>query len=267
MIVSSFVVAPLLTINSLSPKSQSGLDVLSDCTESPKILMSMILQETRAKVSLSIENWREINESCNTLRIHVPGTISLPLYASKIQEPPSNQPTATPDPKQLPEAYALPVGFGKELTYLPNYHGFGVDVLEFHPKNLDGFVGNVEFTWLNILEPLNYYSEGLYIPIRSIQIAGDTLRPTQSFKFSIISPKDYLFEKSIPEASAYQNIAKKEFLAFEINTTTDLAIWYTNSTRQKYQNFILLIFTAIFGIGITLLFEDLISRLRKNKDG
>jgi hypothetical protein len=265
-IMIGLVILPVISIGYLlipdsAQKAQflSGFDILHDCTADLTVLLGLIPSEnTRdVKVAVSINDWEKIKDTCNSVNIYFPG------YTYNQQFLPNLG--SIENIGAIPaEGMGIPISNEAEIIHDPSLYQ---DIIRIKPKESKNFSGTVEFHWLNGLNKTGFGTFSLLLPFHAI--IGDnerTLTGTKAFEVSLVSPSGYDLTSAAPGPSTFKPFADIAFYYFNLEAgNTALSITFSNSSLEHSKDLLLILFSALLGVGLTLVFERMLARLDNKK--
>ncbi len=182
-----------------SPSSLSGFDVLHDCTQQPKVFLSLqpAADSRDVRTDVGILNWSEIKQSCSIIEIHFPGVTYNHNYVINIDADPSSL-----TPEQLaPQNTRKPIRgvFDRDPM-------LGEDIIRIVPQQEPLFDGDVEFDWSYGLRREGFGQSSLHLPFRAIQTQGDKLTGITETEVSLMAPIGYQVTNQSIEQSWFKPI-------------------------------------------------------------
>lgn len=239
-----------------APISLSGFDILTDCATPPVTFISLKpnIDSGVTKVVVAITNWNEIGESCDNLHIYFPGVTSNHQYLLQ---------KGTPDPNNPQEYLTREDRRPLNLAEIVRDSQMLEDIIRIKPKQVSDFVGAVEFEWQNSVSRNEFEIFDIFLPFQILKSPLEELTETKKYEISLVAPRGYTLSSKVPEASRFHTLGDISFYGFDIDVEkTEFSLSFKDQNLTGVKDILLIIFSAILGIGLTLVFEKLTERTK-----
>ncbi|MBK9210762.1 MAG: hypothetical protein IPL71_21765 [Anaerolineales bacterium] len=267
--VIAFVSAIILILILIPPaqhnSSLSGVDVLHDCQSELSIFVSLqpfVENKNDVLAGISILDWNKVSDTCKTFKVIFPGVTSNQVYIVD-SEPLINagvdisQPFAIAYTRRL-----LPADSTVHDPYLNQ------DIISINSSELDEFGGMIQFLWHNGVEKTDFGTYRLFLPFQATQSAESQTQNSRNFDVSLVVTSGMELISHVPEASRFKSTGDMVFYNFQVDAQkTQLMLNFEDPNLRKWKDFLLIALAAVFGVGITWVFEEIKKVYEEKKAG
>jgi len=125
-------------------------------------------------------------------------------------------------------------------------------------NQIDNFSGIIEFTWIEGLQEYDFRKYRIDLPFNAPQPDRDFTKISK-YQINFLMPKNHKMDSSVPSDYKLVNMLGHDSYSFEINPgKTKYLINFSNVNADGFKNLFLIIFSILFGIGLTFIVEEFV---------
>lgn len=268
--VSIITISYLTSSASYYPENIAGLDILHDGNGDPEVFVGLVplhgTQEVYATIFIS--DWEKSLTNCSQIQVYFPGVTYHHSYLLESELPVPETPALWGEawPKLLYNESRHPLSSKMELAWVRE-PWLCQDIIKIHPKQIEDFVGGIEFLWRNGLQKLSFTEVCFILPFQAPHSQGVQLNTIRKYQVQLWSPIDYELISSIPKPSRFQLFGRRGALyQFDIDVQkSDLVVIFEDRKQASIRNYLLIIFSTLLGIGLTIVVGEVISTIKARR--
>ncbi len=230
----------------------SGVDILSDCGEEVRGLVSLspAFEQGDVKVDVAVLDAKTMLKKCRRFQFILPGNTASHRYLLPMRIPHGSPPGTVPTGPRIPlhDVRRSPYGF---------------DVLTVNLDEVPDFTGSIEYLWIEGVQRRSYAEYEIALPFFAVKMGEEPERGVKGFRVSMPVRQPYhLKEQSIAQNGRVPLVDRNLYLFEVVRGNSILDLTFQDERLVHWKEIYQTILIGFLGAGLSLLAAEIVAIAR-----